>query len=542
VHRCGDHPCPPGGCHEEEKEPRLSRSPIGQAPSVAPPIVHEVIRSPGDPLPASLSTGMSAWFGQDFARVRVHSGPRAAESAASVAARAYTVGQHVVLGRSAPDLHSAAGQRLLAHELAHVIQQPAAVPAGDLPVSSPGDAGEREAATAATRVVPSSVRPSVQRDPDPQPGTGHNAAAEGGVDAEKWSEVLEWQYRNRGDTQRANAMRACRQFGGRACGIVLTNREMWRLYELAQDSGGDEAKVRAGLQAAVPSLALLGPVPSFSPGLPPGMPPVFTPPTSVPPITTPPVVTPNVPAPPAAAPAPSPSPVPGATAGLGVEGAVTIAGIAAIVAICVISAIQLWQLAKFQEELRRRGFIILDDPQAVCTQGCHLPARPPAGEIELPRLEPSKPDLDTLREWIEGQQGQPSPGQTQTPQRPAPEATPKEQPAPQATPAPAPQKPEQEKKKKTCATEYPDVRLCDSLPGGYSFRSPQAALAALKARTGDPSLRLVSDAPSTSGPCPGTGRHYGVKSGGKYVASISCCPCCQDSPTGPVRLTRCRII
>jgi hypothetical protein len=84
--------------------------------------------------------------------------------------------------------------------------------------------------------------------------------------------------------------------------------------------------------------------------------------------------------------------------------------------------------------------------------------------------------------------------------------------------------------------------VCDSLPAGYIYRSPQAALAALKAQTGDPSLRLVSDAPSTSGPCPGTGRHYGVKSGGNYIASISCCPCCQDGTAGPVLLTRCRII
>jgi hypothetical protein len=121
------------------------------------------------------------------------------------------------------------------------------------------------------------------------------------------------------------------------------------------------------------------------------------------------------------------------------------------------------------------------------------------------------------------------------------------QPAPQAQPEPKTQAPphtqaEKQGRKKTCATEYPDVPLCDSLPQGYTYRSAQAALAALKVRTGNPSLRLVSDAPSTSGPCPGTGRHYGVKSGGEYIASISCCPCCQDSPTGPVLLTRCRII
>ena len=179
VQRCGDHPCPPAGCNKEEEQ-RLARSAVGSAPSVAPPVVHEVIRSPGEPLPPSLNEGMSTLFGHDFARVRVHAGPRAAESAASVAARAYTVGQHVVLGRSAPDLRSPAGQQLLAHELTHVMQQPAGLPGGDLPVSSPGDPGEREAAAVATRAVPSSApssaRPSVQRDPDPSKRTPYELA------------------------------------------------------------------------------------------------------------------------------------------------------------------------------------------------------------------------------------------------------------------------------------------------------------------------------------------------------------------------------
>ncbi|MEJ2404028.1 MAG: DUF4157 domain-containing protein [Candidatus Thiodiazotropha sp.] len=65
-------------------------------------------------------------FGHDFSRVRVHHDPAAAASAEEVAAHAYTVGHHVVFNRGqyAPDTHG--GRELLAHELAHVVQQSSA--------------------------------------------------------------------------------------------------------------------------------------------------------------------------------------------------------------------------------------------------------------------------------------------------------------------------------------------------------------------------------------------------------------------------------
>jgi Domain of unknown function (DUF4157) len=65
---------------------------------------------------------MEQRFGSDFSRVRVHTDTEAAESAGRLGARAYTVGQDVVFaaGRYAPDRLD--GRRLLAHELAHVVQ------------------------------------------------------------------------------------------------------------------------------------------------------------------------------------------------------------------------------------------------------------------------------------------------------------------------------------------------------------------------------------------------------------------------------------
>ena len=66
---------------------------------------------------------MEPRFDQDFSRVRVHTDSKAAETARAVNAQAFTVGQDVVFGAGqyAPDTHG--GRRLLAHELAHVVQQ-----------------------------------------------------------------------------------------------------------------------------------------------------------------------------------------------------------------------------------------------------------------------------------------------------------------------------------------------------------------------------------------------------------------------------------
>lgn len=89
----------------------------------APPIVNEVLRSPGEPLDDSTRCIMEARFGHVFRDVLVHKDARAARSAHAVNARAYTVGHDIVFatGQYRPD--TADGAKLLAHELAHVAQQ-----------------------------------------------------------------------------------------------------------------------------------------------------------------------------------------------------------------------------------------------------------------------------------------------------------------------------------------------------------------------------------------------------------------------------------
>jgi len=92
-------------------------------PREAPPIVHETLRSTGHTLDPETQAFFEARFGQRFSQVRVHSDTRASESARAVNALAYTVGRDIVFapGRFAPRANE--GRRLLAHELAHVVQQ-----------------------------------------------------------------------------------------------------------------------------------------------------------------------------------------------------------------------------------------------------------------------------------------------------------------------------------------------------------------------------------------------------------------------------------
>lgn len=76
-------------------------------------------RAAAEPLRPAVRERMARRFGFDFSQVRIHASPADGDLAAGMGAHAFTVGQHVHLGRSA----AAAGDRLLAHELAHVVQQ-----------------------------------------------------------------------------------------------------------------------------------------------------------------------------------------------------------------------------------------------------------------------------------------------------------------------------------------------------------------------------------------------------------------------------------
>ncbi|WP_409180837.1 DUF4157 domain-containing protein [Amycolatopsis sp. VS8301801F10] len=104
----------------------------------------EAVRSPGEPLDQPASAVLSARFGQDFSTVRVHADSRAADAARALGARAYTIGSHIAFAAGEYAPATASGQRLLAHELAHVVQQRGASGAPEA-ISRPGDPAEREA-------------------------------------------------------------------------------------------------------------------------------------------------------------------------------------------------------------------------------------------------------------------------------------------------------------------------------------------------------------------------------------------------------------
>jgi hypothetical protein len=77
----------------------------------------------GELLPQAARQFFEPRFGYDFSGVRIHTDSKAAQSASEMNARAYTLGNHVVFGEGQYAPASAVGERLLAHELAHVVQQ-----------------------------------------------------------------------------------------------------------------------------------------------------------------------------------------------------------------------------------------------------------------------------------------------------------------------------------------------------------------------------------------------------------------------------------
>jgi hypothetical protein len=135
----------------------LQRSAVGPEPDEVPPIVYDVLRSPGQPLDTVTRAFMEPRFGRDFSRVRVHTDRRATESARAVDALAYTVGQDIVFGTKQYMLSTLEGRRLVAHELAHVLQQgqtgATTSPQARLEMGGPGNPAEQEAEGIASRVA-----------------------------------------------------------------------------------------------------------------------------------------------------------------------------------------------------------------------------------------------------------------------------------------------------------------------------------------------------------------------------------------------------
>ncbi|MFL6016528.1 MAG: DUF4157 domain-containing protein [Gaiellaceae bacterium] len=118
-----DAPKPDEGQKKEEDKP-VQRAPASA--TAAQPVRANVdggLATAGRPLEPGARRSMEARFGRDFSSVRVHDDARAAATAASIDAAAFTVGEDLVFAPGRYDPSSDEGRRLLAHELTHVVQQ-----------------------------------------------------------------------------------------------------------------------------------------------------------------------------------------------------------------------------------------------------------------------------------------------------------------------------------------------------------------------------------------------------------------------------------
>ncbi|PXX98169.1 eCIS core domain-containing protein [Halomonas sp. LBP4] len=151
---CGQH-TGGGSCHScatEAAAARPNRSTVETAG--LPNAVGDVLRSPGRSLDGSVRSFMEPRFGHDFSHVRVHTGEKAAASAAFVGARAYTIGNDIVFGAGTYAPGSAEGRRLIAHELTHTLQQRQGPSVQAKPlISGPQGADEQQAERVADAIM-----------------------------------------------------------------------------------------------------------------------------------------------------------------------------------------------------------------------------------------------------------------------------------------------------------------------------------------------------------------------------------------------------
>ena len=134
------------------ESPPIQRKATGSAEVSRAAVQAQVDRASNDsggPLPGGLRSELEPALGADLGSVRVHTGAASASAADALQAKAYAVGQDIHFGAGAYDPSSQSGKHLIAHEVAHTVQQGGTASAvqRSATVSSPGDAAERQADT-----------------------------------------------------------------------------------------------------------------------------------------------------------------------------------------------------------------------------------------------------------------------------------------------------------------------------------------------------------------------------------------------------------
>lgn len=146
--------------HLQRKESGGSTLPL-QANGI-PQVVQSVLeRRDGYTLDPQIRSDMKAHFKQDFGQVRIHTDTTAHRAAASINAAAFTVGNSIWFGQGQYQPYTDRGRYLLAHELAHTIQQHGQIssPQRSLLIGSVNDPAEAAADSAASAVLRNGVVP-----------------------------------------------------------------------------------------------------------------------------------------------------------------------------------------------------------------------------------------------------------------------------------------------------------------------------------------------------------------------------------------------
>ena len=122
----------------------MQRKPENSSETSSPAVSDRFVQDigVGQPLDARTRGFFENRFGHDFSQVRLHTDAKAAESARSVKAMAYTLGHNIVFGTGKYDPATMTGQRLLAHELTHVLQQKESPKAGSATVQRQAEGSE----------------------------------------------------------------------------------------------------------------------------------------------------------------------------------------------------------------------------------------------------------------------------------------------------------------------------------------------------------------------------------------------------------------
>lgn len=157
----------PGGDQLDSFGGMFFKAKPGGARSADPVSVRQQLGQ-GSPLPGGVRSRMESAFGSSFSGVRLHTDATGAQLSESLNARAFTVGEHVAFGSGEFQPGTIAGDALIAHELAHVVQQGGATevagksPNGDAELESDADRSATGAVTSLWAGMPGRIAPAIR--------------------------------------------------------------------------------------------------------------------------------------------------------------------------------------------------------------------------------------------------------------------------------------------------------------------------------------------------------------------------------------------